>query len=45
MKKFLMAYTDTDSVSKALAAIFGGLTFILIIMYAFLSDYDFLVKP
>lgn len=33
MKKFLMAYTDTDSFPKALAAIFGGLAFALGIMY------------
>ena len=29
-----MAYTDTDSVPKALAVIFGGLAFALGIMYA-----------
>lgn len=34
MKNFLMAYTDTDLVPKALAVIFGGLTFALGIMYA-----------
>lgn len=33
MKKFLMAYTDTASVPKALAVIFGGLAFALGIMY------------